>query len=203
MSDSLRVVLATKNHGKVAEIKAILGGLPIQLATLEDFPEIESAREDGATFEENAIKKARSVWQATCLTSVADDSGLEVDALEGAPGIFSARFAGEGASYEANNRKLLGLLQSIPDDKRTARFVCVAALFTRDGSLALERGTLEGIITRQPRGQHGFGYDPVFYVPAYGQTVAELSEEVKNAISHRAKAFAGIRRRLGRLASAL
>ena len=203
MGDSLRVVLATKNHGKVAEIKAILGGLPIQLATLEDFPEIESAREDGATFEENAIKKARSVWQATCLTSVADDSGLEVDALEGAPGIFSARFAGEGASYEANNRKLLGLLQSIPDDKRTARFVCVAALFTRDGSLALERGTLEGIITRQPRGQHGFGYDPVFYVPAYGQTVAELSEEVKNAISHRAKAFAGIRRRLGRLASAL
>jgi len=199
LSNPLRAVLATKNRGKVAEIRAILHGLPVQLVTLDDFPRIEAAAEDGLTFEENATKKAMRVWQTTRLTSIADDSGLEVDALEGAPGIFSARFAGEQASYEANNSKLLGLLRDVPAGMRTARFVCVAALVTPAGEVTLERGTLEGVIADRPRGSAGFGYDPVFYLPCHGKTVAELGEEIKNAISHRAQAFAGIRRLLEEL----
>jgi XTP/dITP diphosphohydrolase len=200
LSHPLRVVLATKNRGKVAEIGAILHGLPIQLVTLSDFPEIDAAAEDGLTFEENAAKKAMQVWRATRLTSIADDSGLEVDALNGAPGIFSARFAGEPPSYEANNTKLLGLLRDVPASMRTARFVCAAALVTTEGQITLERGTWEGVIADRPRGRGGFGYDPVFYLPDRKQTVAELGEEVKNVISHRAQAFAGIRRLLRDLA---
>jgi len=192
---------ATKNRGKVAEIGAILRGLPIKLVTLDDFPEIDAAAEDGLTFEENATKKAMQVWRATRLTSIADDSGLEVDALDGAPGIFSARFAGEPPSYEANNAKLLGLLRDVPPGMRTARFVCAAALVTPEGHLTLERGKWEGVIADRPRGKGGFGYDPVFYLPDRKQTVAELGEDVKNAISHRAQAFAAIRRLLSDLAS--
>jgi len=185
----------------MAEIGALLRGLPIQLVTLNDFPGVNPAAEDGLTFEENATKKAMQVWRATRLTAIADDSGLEVDALDGAPGIFSARFAGEPPSYEANNTKLLGLLRDVPAGMRTARFVCAAALVTPEGDLTLERGKWEGVIADRPRGKGGFGYDPVFYLPDRKQTVAELSEDVKNAISHRAQAFAGIRRLLEDLAT--
>jgi XTP/dITP diphosphohydrolase len=195
----LRVVLATRNLGKVGEIAAILAGLPIELLTLGDFPEVEAAVEDGLTFEENAGKKAMQVWRQTGLTSIADDSGLEVEALGGRPGIFSARFAGEEASHEANNRKLLGLLRDVPSGERGARFVCVAALVTPQGGLSLSRGALEGVIGDAPKGAGGFGYDPVFYLPGYGKTVAELSEDLKNTMSHRAKAFAEVRRLLERL----
>ena len=188
--------MATRNRGKVREIAAILEGLPIRLLALDDFPGVEAAVEDGLTFEDNATKKALHVWRKTGLTSLADDSRLEVDALGGRPGIFSARFAGDGASHAANNRKLLGLLGGVPPGERTARFVCVAALVTLGGELTLDRGTLEGVIGSAPRGQGGFGYDPVFCVPGYAKTVAELDEAVKNAISHRAKAFAEVRRRL-------
>jgi XTP/dITP diphosphohydrolase len=199
VSEILEAVLATRNPGKVGEIAAILEGLPIRLVALNDIAGVEAAVEDGLTFEENASKKATGAWRQTGLTSLADDSGLEVDALDGKPGIFSARFAGEGASHAANNQKLLALLDGIPAPDRTARFVCVAALITVRGELTLHRGTLEGVIGQAPRGQGGFGYDPVFYVPAYGQTVAELGEAVKNTISHRAKAFIDLRRRLEEL----
>jgi XTP/dITP diphosphohydrolase len=189
----LKVVLATGNPGKIAEMKQILGGLPLEFLALKDFPELGHADEDGLTFEENAAKKAIYVWEHTRLLSIADDSGLEVDALDGQPGIFSARFAGEHASYEANNRKLLALLRGVPTERRKARFVFVAALIRPEGEMLLRRGSLEGVIAEAPTGSCGFGYDPIFYVPAYGKTVAELDEAVKNTISHRARALSGIK----------
>lgn len=191
--DRLRVVLATQNPGKVREIGSILGPLAIEVLTLKDFPTAGAANEDGTTFEENAVKKALHVWRSTGLVSIADDSGLEVQALDGRPGIYSARFAGEHASYEENNRKLLGLLRDIPFERRRATFVCVAALVGPDGRVILKRGEVAGFITDRPAGAGGFGYDPIFYLPDYGKTMAELSEDVKNTISHRAQAFSGIR----------
>ncbi len=201
LNDRLRVILATRNPGKIREIRYILGSLPIEFVTLNDFPHVGAVSEDGLTFEENAAKKALHVWEHTRLTSLADDSGLQVDALDGEPGIFSARFAGEHASYEDNNRKLLALLCDVPFEKRRARFVCVAALVVPGGELVLRRGEVEGLITDVPAGAGGFGYDPIFYLPSYGKTVAELSDQVKNTVSHRAKAFAGMRQPLGSMLS--
>ncbi|MFZ1946578.1 MAG: XTP/dITP diphosphatase [bacterium] len=189
MSSSLRLVLATRNAGKIREIRAILARLPVELVTLESLPEAGSAREDGLTFEDNAAKKALHVWRATGLAALADDSGLEVDALGGRPGILSARFAGESATHAENNRKLLDLLAGVPPGRRRARFVCVAALARPGGELVLTRGEVEGVISDAPAGTGGFGYDPVFYLPAYGKTIAELDEAVKNGISHRAAAL--------------
>jgi XTP/dITP diphosphohydrolase len=190
------VVLATRNPGKIREIGAILSGLPIDLIALDRFPGIRQVVEDGATFEENASKKALCVRDQTGLLTVADDSGLEVEALGGRPGILSARFAGEHATHAENNAKLLGLLAGIPPERRGARFVCVAALAAPGGNLVLRRGEIAGHIAEQPSGSGGFGYDPVFFVPEFGRTMAELDEGIKNRISHRAKAFGEIARLL-------
>lgn len=189
----LKIVLATRNNGKIEEIKTILQDSnlkgAVEITSLLDYPDIPEIIEDGKTFAENARKKAIAVARYTGLTAIADDSGLEVEALGGAPGVWSARFAGEGATDADNIRKLLGLLNRIPDEKRGARFVCVIALATPEGQMSLVEGECRGMITNDARGTSGFGYDPVFLVPSYGKTFAELGAGVKNKISHRAIAL--------------
>jgi len=187
----VQLVLATRNEGKIRELAALLEPYGFEVLSLNSFPELGEIVEDGATFKENAIIKATAVAKHTGLLALADDSGLEVDALGGAPGVYSSRFAGEGKDDLANNRKLLELLAGVPAERRTARFQCVVALAWPDGSWRTSTGTCEGIITESPRGEGGFGYDPLFYVPEYGKTFAELDIAIKNKISHRAKALAG------------
>lgn len=201
MADPLRVVLGTRNEDKVREIKHILRSLPIQLLSLRDFPEVGPVEEDGTTFEENAIKKAMHVWQHTRMASLADDSGLEVKALRGMPGVMSARFAGENASYQDNNRKLIRMLEGVSEEERKASFVCVAVLVTPKGKMVLQRGELTGVIIDESRGSGGFGYDPIFYIPRLKKTVSELGEDVKNTVSHRAKAFGALRDFIAALAA--
>ena len=187
------LVLATRNRHKGEELAALLGELGIRIRTLDEFPEAPEVIEDGETCEANAIKKARAIADATGLPAVADDTGLEVAALNGRPGIFAARYAGEGATYEDNYRKLLHELAGVPRERRAARFVTVAAIaFPADG-IQVARGVLKGLIAEAPSGTQGFGYDPVFVVPELGKTLAQLSPDQKNRISHRAKAFAQIR----------
>ena len=183
------IVLATRNRHKGEELSALLGDLGIQIRTLADFPAAPEVEEDGATCEANAIKKAREIAHATGLPAVADDTGLEVDALGGRPGVYAARYAGEGATYEDNCWKLLQELEGISRAKRSARFLTVAAIALPGGEVQVVRGMLKGLITEKPVGAHGFGYDPVFLVPALGKTLAELTAAEKNRISHRAKAF--------------
>ncbi len=195
----MKLVLATRNADKLREIGDILGDLELQFLSLADFPPLPEVIEDGDTFEENAVKKAYSCWKETGEMSLGDDSGLEVDHLGGAPGVLSARFAGEDASYEENNRKLLSLLGGVSPEMRTAAFVCVIAVTGRDGTTKVFRGTLEGSISTEPRGVCGFGYDPLFLVPEYGRTLAELGEEIKNRISHRAAALSKAREYIRRL----
>ena len=189
MADSRRrIVLATHNRDKLKEIRRLLDPAQFELLTLDDFDDFPEIEEDGATLEENALKKAREVYRATGLLSVADDTGLEVDALGGRPGVYSSRFAGENASYADNVRKLLEEMKDVPPDERTARFRCVVAIVDRRRETTVE-GVCEGRITTEPRGQGGFGYDPVFWVPEAGKTFAEMSAEEKNTISHRGRAF--------------
>ena len=183
------ILLATRNSDKVRELAALLGDLGIRIRTLADFPTAPEVEEDGETCEANALKKARAIASATGLLSVADDTGLEVDALGGRPGVFAARYAGEGATYEDNCRKLIKELYGVPQARRTARFVTVAALAMPRGETRVATGTLVGIIAEASVGMQGFGYDPVFFVPELGRTLAELTAEEKNRISHRAKAF--------------
>lgn len=187
----MKLVLATRNEGKIREITEILAPHGVEVLPLNEFPGIVEAEEDGVTFKENAVKKASAVCEQTGLMALADDSGLEVDCLEGFPGVFSSRFAGEEKNDEANNKKLLELLEDVPEEYRTARFTCVAAIATPDDWVYTAEGYCEGIIAREPKGEGGFGYDPLFYVPEYGKTFAELEPETKNKISHRAKALAG------------
>ena len=182
------MVVATKNPGKLREIREILGS-EVRLLSLADFPDVGDIVEDGRTFEANAIKKALSVALRTGKASLADDSGLEVDALDGAPGVFSARFAGVKATDEQNNGKLLRLLEDTPDAKRTARFRCVIAVGRPDGTVRTAGGTAEGRILRSPRGTGGFGYDPLFLATSVGRTFAELTPEEKNRLSHRGSAL--------------
>lgn len=184
-----RLVLATRNAGKVRELAALLGPLGVEVVSLADYPEIGEIPEEGDTFQENAIFKAREVARLTGETALADDSGLEVDALNGAPGVYSARFAGEPKSDTANNAKLLRLLTGLPPEKRTARFRCVMALAVPDGRVYTAEETSEGIILDAPRGDNGFGYDPLFYVEEFGKTFAELDLATKNTISHRGRAL--------------
>ncbi len=193
------ILLATNNQGKVQELVRLLGDLPFNVRSLRDFPEVGEIEEDGESFAENALIKARAGAGATGLLTLADDSGLEVDVLEGEPGVRSARFAGEPKDDSRNNAKLLELLQDIPLNRRTARFKSVIALATPEGEEHLTEGTCEGLIGLQPRGQGGFGYDPLFYVPEYDKTFAELSLEEKNAISHRGKALRAAAAMLERL----
>jgi XTP/dITP diphosphohydrolase len=188
------IVLATRNRHKGAELAALLGDLGITIRTLDEFPHVPEVVEDGATCEANATKKAREVAAATGLPAVADDTGLEVDALNGRPGVYAARYAGEHATYEDNCRKLIRELHGVPPMQRTARFITVAALvLPSGGGVQVTTGELSGRITEAPVGSKGFGYDPVFFVPELGKTLAELTPDVKNRISHRAKAFLKLR----------
>lgn len=183
------ILLATRNPDKVRELAALLGDLGIRIRTLADFPTAPEVEEDGTTCEANALKKARETASATGLPSVADDTGLEVDALGGRPGVFAARYAGANATYEDNCRKLLKELAGVPPARRTARFITVAALAMPGGHTRVATGTLGGVIAEACAGSQGFGYDPLFFVPELGRTLAELTAEEKNRISHRAKAF--------------
>lgn len=184
-----KIVLATQNQGKVRELAELLDGMPVQVLSLADFPQVPDVIEDGVTFAENALKKAMAASQATGLPALADDSGLAVDFLDGAPGVHSARFAGPQRSDADNNAKLLELLENVPESRRTARFCCVIAIARPDGAAITASGACEGIIGFTPKGENGFGYDPLFYVPEYGQTFSELNPAVKNQISHRARAL--------------
>jgi XTP/dITP diphosphohydrolase len=190
------LLVATGNRGKFMEIKELLQDTVAKLYTLEDFPEIPPVEEDGATFAENAVKKAQNAAQATGKPVIADDSGLEVGALGGRPGVYSARFAGEGAGDAENNAKLLREMADIPDGEGAAAFHCVVALCFPDGSCRTFSGELKGIILKEPKGAGGFGYDPLFLVPEYGRTLAELPMKVKNVISHRGKALVGLKEHL-------
>lgn len=181
----MRLVLATNNKGKVKELEVLLKPLGFEVVPIETYPGFQEVEEDGDTFEANAIKKAVASADFTGELSLADDSGLEVDALGGAPGVISARFAGEPKSDEANNKKLLKLLENTPDEGRTGRFRCVIAIAEPGGKIHTADGACEGIILRELRGEGGFGYDPLFYVPQFKQTFSELSMEDKNSISHR------------------
>lgn len=187
-----RIVLATGNQDKVKEIVEILKNPDIELLTLEDFPGAPEVVEDGETLEENALKKARVIFEFTQLPAVSDDTGLEVEYLNGAPGVYSSRYSGENATYADNVKKLLGALQGVPPGKRQARFRCVVALYSENDTRIVE-GICEGEITEQSRGNGGFGYDPVFFVPAQGCTFGEMDLNVKNKTSHRAKAFLKLR----------
>lgn len=193
------LVVATFNQHKLAEIRAILPELPVALKALGDFPGARPAVEDGETLEENALKKAEAAARFTGLWALADDTGLEVDALGGAPGVWSARYAGPGASGAANNAKLLDELAGLPQEKRAARFACVTALVSPAGEKFLARGVLEGRITTAPRGGSGFGYDPLFELAGSGRTLAELGGQEKNALSHRARALKALLPRLAAL----
>jgi len=186
------VVLATRNKGKIAELRALLAGLGPQVVGLAEFPDIGEIPETGTTFLENARIKARAVCQATGLVSLADDSGLCVDALDGAPGVYSARYSGEDATDAANNAKLLAALADVPEARRTCRFVSVVVAVAPDGRELTAEGVWEGRVTTSPAGQGGFGYDPLFFDPTAGLTAAELSPEAKNARSHRGKALANL-----------
>jgi XTP/dITP diphosphohydrolase len=188
-----QIVLATRNPDKGRELGALLGGIGIRIRTLEDFPTAPEVEEDGTTCEANALKKAREIARATSIPAVADDTGLEVDALEGRPGVYAARYAGERATYEDNCRKLLIELAGVPLVNRKARFLTVAAIAFPSGDVHVTQGSLEGLITEQPIGDRGFGYDPVFFVPEFNKTLAQLTIKEKNRISHRAKAFAQMR----------
>jgi XTP/dITP diphosphohydrolase len=190
---SLRVVVATRNRGKVVELLRLWPDVPrLELCTLAEVAAVPEVVEDGATFEANAIKKARQTAAVLGLPVLADDSGLEVDALDGAPGVWSARFAREGATDRENNDELLRRLAGTPDDRRGARYRCVLAFADPEGALGAEvataEGSCEGRIIRVPRGEGGFGYDPLFVPVGEQRTMAELSADEKDAISHRARA---------------
>jgi XTP/dITP diphosphohydrolase len=190
------LVLATRNRSKVIELVALLGDLGITIRTLDEFPDVPDVVEDGDTCEANAVKKARAIAESTGLPAVADDTGLEVDALGGRPGVYAARYAGEDATYEDNCRKLLRELTGVPREQRTARFLTVAAIALPSDGIRVAQGTLEGVIAEEASGTLGFGYDPVFLIPELGKTLAQLSVDQKNTISHRAKAFAKVREML-------
>ncbi|MDO9289438.1 MAG: XTP/dITP diphosphatase [Thermodesulfovibrionales bacterium] len=199
----MNIVLATRNKKKVEEIKRIVAGMPISLYTLNDFPDCPEVEEDGKTFEDNAAKKAKAVSDYTNMPALADDSGLEVYALNGAPGVLSARYAGEAADDRKNFEKLLNEMRSVPDEKRGARFACCIALVfpvgdssestrtetLRYGKVETFMGYSKGSIGREPKGSNGFGYDPVFYPAGCKRTFAEMDDAEKDSLSHRGAAL--------------
>lgn len=189
-----RIIFATGNENKMKEIRMILKDLGLEILSMKEAGADVEIIEDGMSFEENAEIKARAV--ARVLTNdivLADDSGLEIDYLDKAPGIYSARFAGEDTSYDIKNRILLDRLEGVPDEERTARFVCAVAAVFPDGTVSVVRKTIEGRIAEEAAGENGFGYDPIFYVPDYGCTTAEMKPEQKNELSHRGKALRAMR----------
>jgi len=185
----MQIVLATRNRDKIREIREVLAAVPVKILTLDDFPEFPEIEETGTTLQENAVLKAVGIARFTSQAALADDSGLEIDALDGAPGVISSRYAGPGCSYDDNNRKLLEALKGIPEKERTARFRTVIAVAWNPDEVAAVEGSVEGIITVGKAGHDGFGYDPVFYYPPAGKTFAEMSLAEKNSVSHRGRAL--------------
>jgi len=184
-----KFIVATRNKGKLREIKEILSGMNLEVVSMEQAGINEDIEEYGSTFEENALIKAKEVHKITGELVMADDSGLEVDFLNGAPGIYSSRFAGDGASDTDRNNKLLELLKDVPMESRRARFVCAIAVILPEGNYFTVRGTFEGFIGLEPVGENGFGYDPLFYLSEYDKTAAQLEAAKKHEISHRGKAL--------------
>ena len=185
----MKIVVATRNQGKMKEIKAILNDVGMEVVSLDAMNIDIDVEEDGETFEENALKKATEIMEVCHEITLADDSGLEVDYLNGEPGVYSARYAGENATDEDRNQKLLKALEGVPLEKRSAKFVSVIAVVFPEGGKIIVRGTCEGVIHFEPIGRHGFGYDPLFYMPEYDKTMAQMDSKLKNKISHRAKAL--------------
>lgn len=186
--------MATKNKGKLREIRSILKALPVRLYGLDHFENVPDVEEDGKSFSENSLKKARYYSRVFGKIAIADDSGLEVDALDGKPGIYSARYARERATDQENRKKLLKALEGVPASKRGARFKCVIAMVTPEEREILFEGSCRGKIGFKEVGKNGFGYDPLFFLPRYGKTMAQLSLEEKNRISHRGKALRKLRK---------
>ena len=185
----MQLVLATRNRDKIREIKTLLDDLPVTVMTFEDFLEFPDIEEIGATLEENAILKAKGIAEFAGFAALADDSGIEVDYLNGRPGVYSSRYAGPGCTYDDNCRKLLEETKDASDDKRTARFRAVIAIAWDKDKVETVEGRVEGIITREKQGQSGFGYDPVFFYPPANRTFAEMTMEEKNKVSHRGLAL--------------
>ena len=185
----MQLVLATRNQDKIREIMHLLEDLPITILTFKDFLDFPEVEETGETLEENAILKASGIAEFTGFPALADDSGLEVAYLNGAPGVYSSRYAGPGCSYDDNNRKLLGQLHGTPDNKRAARFRTVIAIAWDVGDVETVEGIVDGIIAKEKAGTTGFGYDPVFFYPPAGKTFAQMSLEEKNKVSHRGRAL--------------
>lgn len=186
----MRLIIATGNEDKVREIDEILEGTGFEAISMKQAGFTPDIVEDGTTFEENALIKAKAVHALTEGEYVmADDSGLCIDALDGAPGIYSARFCGENSTYEEKFRKIFEMLKDVPEEERTARFVCAIAVVRPDGTSFTVRGEVSGILHEEPKGDNGFGYDPIFYVPEFGMTTAQMDPEQKNAISHRGRAL--------------
>lgn len=191
-----RIIFATSNEGKMKEIRLIMADSGYEVVSLKEAGISADIEENGTTFEENAVIKATAIAKLTGELAMADDSGLEVDYMDKAPGIYSARFLGEDTSYDIKNNYILDKLKNVPQEKRSARFVCAIALAKPDGTAITKRATIEGYIGYEIRGENGFGYDPIFMVPEYNKTTAELSIEEKNKISHRAKALVAMKEEL-------
>ena len=185
----MRLIIATGNEDKVREIDEILEGTGFEAISMKQAGFNPDIVEDGKTFEENAIKKAMAVHELSGEYVMADDSGLCIDALDGAPGIYSARFCGEDSTYEEKFKKIFEMLADVPEEKRTAQFVCAIAVVKPDGTSVTVRGECRGVLHEKPAGENGFGYDPIFYVPEFGMTTAQMDPEVKNSISHRGRAL--------------
>ena len=188
-----RMIFATGNENKMKEIREILGALPLEILSMKEAGVSAYIVEDGKTFEENALIKARAICKLAGEMVLADDSGLEIDYLNKEPGIYSARYMGEDTSYHIKNKSLIDRLEGVPDEKRTARFVCAIAAVFPDGTTSVVRETIEGQIGHEIVGANGFGYDPIFYVPEFGCTTAEMTPEQKNKLSHRGKALRAIK----------
>lgn len=191
-----KIVFATGNVGKMKEIRLILSDLGMEIYSMKEAGIQTEVEENGTTFEENAVLKAKAIGEQTDAIVLADDSGLEVDYLNKEPGVYSARYLGEDTSYRIKNQSLIDRLDGVPEEKRTARFVCAIAAHLPDGRMLTTRGTIEGIIGYEERGEGGFGYDPIFYLPEYGCSTAELSMEKKNELSHRGKALRAMKEEL-------
>lgn len=189
-----KIVFATTNEGKVKEIKEILKDFPIEVVSMKEMGITADIEENGTTFEENSLIKARALAKLTGLPALADDSGLEVDYLNGEPGIYSARYLGRDTDYDYKNNYIIDKLSGAKGEDRSARFVCVISLVLPDGREFVERGVVEGLIGYEQKGENGFGYDPIFYLPEYGKTSAELPPEEKNKISHRGKALTAMKK---------
>ena len=192
----MKIVFATKNEGKVREVIKMLNMDKIELITMAQAGIDVDVVEDGTTFEENAMKKAVEIMKFSGMPAIADDSGLEIDYLDKQPGVHSARFLGHDTSYDIKNKKILEMLEGVPDEKRTARFVSAVCLALPDGRTITTRGTIEGAIGHEIKGTNGFGYDPIFFIPEINKYSAELTTDEKNAISHRGKAIDKMREKI-------